>query len=456
MSRSVEPVHFEEKRLTLSTQGMSLITFARWVSDRAGVSIIVDQGLDDDPVSLDVRDIPVSQLLASVARRLDSQVTRTGNVYYLGDLRTEDRGVLVRKVTRLDAEGAAAAIKTLVSEFGRVTVSPDGIVMVGDRVEVLERVAELLDRIEDTPLAGWVVQLHIVTLSESAIVDFGVDVTPTANLAAAVSMVSGGNNNVASLNLSAGLDGMLRAVASRGDVSAVQSPLILMIEGVQARIRDTQTIPVALRTVSPEGVVSTTDYEDIEIGFLVAAQLRELRGGGALLDLEVELSDLAGFVDDRPIRNRRLFASQVSVASGGVYLLASLDKGAASETSEGGFSAGSRRSGERGQFQIWARTYRIAEAGVEVERSGAERSSATAERDDAALMDDRWFVAAELAERDGRAGDQSYIRWLATGEWGGVIPEGCALGGDCASVCTHNGGRVPSAGAALVPSSVSE
>jgi hypothetical protein len=180
---------------------------------------------------------------------------------------------------------------------------------------------------------------------------------------------------VESYDFTASLDGILRAVATRDDVSTVRSPLLLMIEGIDATVSDTQTIPVALRAVSAEGTVTTVDFEEVEVGFILTANLRELGEGSALLTVEVELGELAGFVEDRPIRNRRKLASNASIRSGGVYLIGGIELGSTLKRQQGPISLGLREEESAGLFQVWARTYRIGQLTTQGAHAETERAS---------------------------------------------------------------------------------
>ena len=176
--------------VTLTTQQMPLEGVLRELSDQTKVSIVAEAGLDQSPVTLDVIDVPVDEVLGVIARRLGVQVTRTGSIYFLGSLRPEDKGVLVRRVRRLSANELSDSVSVLLSQNGSVRAHEDGLVIVGDRVEVLARVVELLDRIERADTSSWVVQLHLVQLSDRALADWGLDVEPAADIGLAFASAS--------------------------------------------------------------------------------------------------------------------------------------------------------------------------------------------------------------------------------------------------------------------------
>jgi hypothetical protein len=91
-------------RFSFSAQDAPLQTLRRQVADVASVSIVAHSSPDAGKVSIEVKDAPVPEVRASIARSLDRRLTRIGQIYFLGPVKSEDRGSLVRRVRRLNAE----------------------------------------------------------------------------------------------------------------------------------------------------------------------------------------------------------------------------------------------------------------------------------------------------------------------------------------------------------------
>lgn len=354
----VERTKYVEPTLTLSAEDMPLVHFLRWVSDEAGVSVIADSSLDAKRVSVDVVDVPVSQLLGSVSRRFNVDLTRTGNVFFLGRTRPEDRGTLVRKVNRLAAEDLDAAIQTLLSENGRSIALSDGVVIVGDTVEVLAKVNELLDGIERAPLDGWVVQFHILSMTDKATRELGLDVVPALELGAALAASSTGDSSEL-LTASATLSGILRATATTEGAGIVARPMFLMVDGVRGRHSNADTVPVIQRAITESGAITTEDVEFIDIGLVVDVGLREVGEARAMLDVKVELSSLTGFVQDIPTSRGQQYETTAVIESGGVYLLGEMVRTDQLQAKEGIFGTVDNASNEKQTVQVWVRAYRV-------------------------------------------------------------------------------------------------
>ena len=104
--------------------------------------------LDDKPVTIDVVDMGVGEVLSAIARRCGADIIIQDNLYYIGNLQDEDRGFLIRKVRRLIAEDIEKVLSSLISDLGKVFASADGLIVVGDKVRVLQHINSMLDDVE--------------------------------------------------------------------------------------------------------------------------------------------------------------------------------------------------------------------------------------------------------------------------------------------------------------------
>lgn len=92
----------------------------------------------------------------------------------------------------------------------------------------------MLKDVERAPAESWVVQLHIVSVSDSINQTTDVDLTPTADIALSFSRASGGDaTSVASL--STALSAVLRVSYQTDLVRLEASPMFVMVDGSEAR-----------------------------------------------------------------------------------------------------------------------------------------------------------------------------------------------------------------------------
>ena len=356
-----EDAESSEPTLTVSAESMPLTEFLRYVSNKTGVSVVASAELQSETVTIEVLDQQVSDLLGMVARRLGVQVTRTGDLYYLGSLRPEDRAVMVRKVRRLDAEDLRKAIQTLTSDYGEDVVYGDGLVVVADRVEVLQRVRAMLDEVEAVEHECWVVQLHILDFSRRDAVEFGIEAEPALEVASTFAAASAGSvSSETAATLEGGLSAVLRASRSREGVEAVAEPVLIMVDGGEGSIEEGESIPIAQRSVSPEGTVRVTGFETVQTGLDLSVGLREVSREAARLELDVSMSEVTGFVEgEAPIESRAAIKTAAVVRSGGSYLVGSVRRKKRRRARRSITQTVRESEAEAGVVQLWARAYRI-------------------------------------------------------------------------------------------------
>ncbi|MEM8709467.1 MAG: hypothetical protein AAGG01_00830 [Planctomycetota bacterium] len=355
----------EGEVVTLSAQSMPLVAFARMLADRASVSVVVSARLDERPVSLEVADVSVGAVLALVARRLGVELTYSGGVYFIGELRPEDRGVYVRRVRRLDREGLTGAVETLLSQNGRMQAYDDGLVVVGDRVEVLHRVAELLDRVESAGADSWVVQVHMIATRESDLSEFGLDAVPALDVAATYATASNAADAGFNASLSSSLTAMLRAERTIESVELVTAPLFVMVDGGRATLADGDELRIPQFSISDFGTQTVTGFEIVQTGLDMSIGLRDLGDARARVEFRTSLSAVVGFVEDTlPTINTQRYETNAVIRSGGVYLLGALERRSRLDGVDGPFRSVERSEADDRTVMIWLRAYRIDGAAV--------------------------------------------------------------------------------------------
>lgn len=341
---------------------MPMEQFARILSDQTGVSIIYARALDNATVTLEVVDQPIGEVLALVARRHGTTLRVLGGLYYLGDAQPQDRGVLVRRVRRLSQEDLASVLTIYASETGRHHATADGLVVVGDTNEVLERVDEMLTLAQqETPV--WAVQLHLVTITDTAATELGVESTHQATAEIKASAV-----DLAATASGSSLDLTIRSVLLAGQthsgISVEASPLFLVMDGGKATWQSGDRVPVPRRSTSPEGTVTTEGFEYVDAGTRIEVSLRETSQNAARLAIDYEQSQIVGLVETAPRTTRESLIAETSLRSGETYLIATIDSDSNKGSGAKGLSLWRRNEAEHRITQVWARAYRIAGDGV--------------------------------------------------------------------------------------------
>ena len=303
-------------------------------------------------------------VLTMLARRLSVHVSKLGEVYYLGDLREEDRAILVRRVRRLSQVELERAINTLVGNTGSAETYEDGLLIVADRVEVIRRVEELLVGIESAESVTWVVQLFMVSYTDEGLKEIGLDVTPAGEVgltfaAGSASLLSpslpGGE-----AKLKASLNAAMKATNKRDQVRIISEPLLLLVDGSESTLQLGRRIPIQQSAVSGLGTVSTTGFQFVNTGLQISCSVREMSDRVGRMKLSTEISDVESFTaSGAPLTSVESVDVTADVVSGGVYLLASLKRSQESNNRNAFIKLGQKKGHQERVMLIWGRTYRV-------------------------------------------------------------------------------------------------
>jgi hypothetical protein len=354
------------------------------LSQQTGLSFVCEANLDEKTVTIEAHGVDIEEVMSMISRRIGVEVHRAGRIFYVGTFRPEDRAVLVRRVRRLERVQIQEAVSVLQSGDGRVAVYDDGLVVIGDKLQVLTRIDNLLEQVEASDAAVWAVQFWLVSLTDSALLDLGFDLTPSLDVAVAFAQGSAGAASTATLN--GGLSAVLEAAQEETQAELIVEHLALIRDGVPHTFFEGNEWPVRIERTSNEGTATTTDVNYVSTGLTVEGLLREFSPDSAKLAVKVDLSELVAVVDGfAPQTAVTRFDTEAIVQSNGVYLLRSHRTGNQNKVKRSLLRPGLREENRARTFQLWARARRV--GGPATLSAGDVRSKDETATDDAPAPD---------------------------------------------------------------------
>ncbi len=350
------------KTVTVSVNEMPLKKFLAHISGLVEISVICEDTLDEKLVSIDVVDTDVGEVLSGVARRFNADIIVQGDLYYIGNLKMDDRGYLVRKVKRLSKDSIKEVVTAMLSEMGRVFVNDDGLIVAGDSLRVLKQVDSMLTSVERQPANTWILQMYLITTTDKATKNFGfeteayLDISHIGELDTSAAFAQGVTKVIADSEFRAILN--IARDSERYRIDA--EPMMLLVDGGKASIRDGEKIAVPMKTVSDMGTVSTTGYEFVDTGIITTVSLREMSRRTASCDISVELTQVTGYVEEFPITAGQTFSTTAILESGGTYLIGSISKKSVTNEKNGQLLNMYMKKGNNDvAMSIWVRCYKI-------------------------------------------------------------------------------------------------
>jgi type II secretory pathway component GspD/PulD (secretin) len=337
--------------LTISAVGMPLSKFCRVLSDKTSIGIVYNQSLASSAVTGEFKISNIGEVLNVIARQLNTECLRVGETYFLGKIKKEDRGILVKKVRGFSPDELSQCIKTLLSDVGKVQVFQSGTVCVSDREHVLTRVSQMCEAIEAGFAGSWIVQLYFVVVRKDALVEAGFDMQSSGKLSYDIS-----NSTISVEDLK--LDGLFNLISRSNYADMYASPMLLLRDGVKGTWRDGERIPIPKKVVSQYGVVETQGFEYIDTGLNIDSTIRESKSG-AVLNIKVSLSDVKGYVEYAPITSQCEFTAECELKQNKVYLIGEISRYKVLDTQKKILNLGTDRG--KSTVQVWGCVYRIGE-----------------------------------------------------------------------------------------------
>lgn len=339
----------EDSRLTLSCHRMPLSLLCRILSDKFSVGMVYSETLADKLVTAEFKDTDLQSVLNVISRQVSVDVVRVGNTFFVGQLRPEDRGVLVRRVYGYDEAQLSKLLDTVKSLNGKSAVLENQILICADHESVLRRLAEVLDFVGEVDRGSWILQFYFVMLRKDALLDAGFDVKSSGTISYNVS-----ENSVDFKNFS--IDGFLNAGMSSAYADLYASPMLIIKDGQRGTWRDGERVPIPRKTVSPEGTVSVVGYDYTDTGLNVLCSISETRRGG-LLSLEISISEIKSFVQEAPLTSQSVLTMSADMAPDKVYLLGEMQRYKTYDSQKNTLAFG--RDEGKTVMQVWAKLYKI-------------------------------------------------------------------------------------------------
>ncbi|MFG0249795.1 MAG: type II secretion system protein GspD [Phycisphaeraceae bacterium JB051] len=313
------PDYGPEKLISVNMQGQ--VKQLKSMLFDMGVLVSFPADMLEEPVRVAANNIAPTVVLQTVLSQFENDymvIRRSPDTYLVG--KPESADLVVRVFTLPDADlvnDAKTAIATIGSEAVEVSIVGDRAV-VKDTVDGMRRI-ELMFNALLAAEGQYIVEVQFIELSRSLTRKLGID----WNLSGVMQFDAGVTNKTLDTNatLSTVLQATIEADENQRYARLLTSATLSCIEGKDAQLQTGQTIPVPQRTVTDQGTVTTTGYQDIDTGLLLTVGVTREPDGLLRVSVEPELSQVSGYIDEAPIRTRRVLRTAAVIAPGGVIIV---------------------------------------------------------------------------------------------------------------------------------------
>jgi general secretion pathway protein D len=333
--------------LGLSFRGSSLREAYLALGRVAGVNFVFDPEYRDQTISLDIRDVPFDQALASLAQagRTFHRVVDSHVVSVIPDTPSkrrefEQQAVKTFFLSNADLKETIDLLRVVLGAR-RVAPLPGGNALTindtPDKVAAAERIIDIVDK----KRAEVVVDVEILEVNRSRLKEYGIELTSavpgTDGIVGAIGLdptkkYTADENPYKSANLVlAGLPGVIyRLLQSDTDTRILANPQLRTAEGQTALARFGDQVPVPVTTFSPiaTGGVSQqpiTSFEYKNVGVNIDITPRVHHDGEVSLQLKLEISAVGPLgYQNLPTFNSRTVNTVIRLKDGETNILAGL------------------------------------------------------------------------------------------------------------------------------------
>lgn len=336
------------RRISFSANRMPLGQLFRLISDHFLIGIVYSEKLEGKVVNAEFKETDLNTVFTVLSRQLGVDLVKIGNTFYLGEIKSEDKAILIRRVLSQDESSLKNILDSVKSPEGRCTIAPGRLVVVSDTDFVIRRISEVLDDLDSYSVPSWIVQLYFLVLRKDALAEGGLTMTTSGSLSYNIS-----ENTINLENFK--IEGLFSGLIESSYADLYASPMFILRDGIKGTWSDGQRVPVPKRTVSDYGTVTTSGFDYIDTGLKVVTSCTQSKVG-AYLQLDISLSDIQSYVEGNPVTSQTQSNICVDLVPNRIYLLAELQRYSMLDKQQH-ISLFSRDKG-KSVIQVWGRVYR--------------------------------------------------------------------------------------------------
>ena len=278
--------------------------------------IVWSSTLDSQQVSGRFSGVPLASVLDVLARRCGSSVAEVGGVYYVGEIRREDRTFSVIRVPPVDREEFLVAVKASCSTEGAISVV-GSTVWICDNIESLRKVLAAVEMIRERNDKSYVAEIYFIRVNDEHFIRL------SAELQFRQIDIFSSAFNVEEL-----FSMFLNGEAGVGKSKIIQRPVVYLSEGRPFTFSDGKELVRERKTLTETGAIETTGYMTFSDGLILTMQLSRVSDNSYAVDIDLSIS-----VFDKsdkssiPAQDKSSLKTQgVRVRDSQVYYIGSLER----------------------------------------------------------------------------------------------------------------------------------
>lgn len=242
------------------------------------VPIVWSSSLDATTARGIFNGVPLSAVLDVLARRAGASCTEIGGVYYIGDVKREDRAFAVVRIPPVAKAEFLQAVKDSCSIESAVSVV-GSCVWICDTLESLRKVCAAVETIRERSERSYVAEVYFIRVNEEHFV----------NLSAELQF-----NHIdifaSSFNVEQLFSMFVSGDAATGWSQISQRPVLYLSEGRKVTFSDGKEITRERKTMTEQGAMETAGYEKFSDGLTISMLLNRVSDKSYAVDMDLTVA----------------------------------------------------------------------------------------------------------------------------------------------------------------------
>jgi len=302
---------FEEIYVTLIGLDLSWSSAVRDVCKQAGLSVIVHQEQKELKCDLQFNNIHIESALNQLVSLIpEFSFHKDGDTIIFSKSVVQSVGVVNPKYANI--VDLTTTIQQIVGQDSTVS-NVNGLIVIGGSNRSVEQARLISDLVGIDKPKSWFIDVCILSMSKNWKIDIGID--------GSIGGVIKSSSEESILDYV--LDGLWSIDYGGGIDEIILRTGVVVLEGTTSRIISVEEIPIPIKTISPQGTVTTTGYETINAGITITIEITKVPDG-LRVKLHPEISDISGYIEEKPIVSRKSIESNVIIQNNDKIIISGL------------------------------------------------------------------------------------------------------------------------------------
>lgn len=268
----------DKKSVTVRFDGVPFSQAMGILSQETNAPIVWGVTLDETMVYGTFNGVSLQGVLDVLSRRAGASVAEIDGIFYVGEVRRQDRAFAVVRIPPVDRSQILEGLKTSGSAEG--TISAVGsCLLINDNLESLRKVLAAVETIRERSERSYVAEVYFIRVNEESFVQL------TADLQIRQIDIFSSSINVDEL-----FQMFVDADGGTGWSKISQRPVLYLSEGRKVVFSDGKEITREQKTITENNSIQTTGYTKFSDGTHLTMQLNRVSEKSYAVDMDLSIS----------------------------------------------------------------------------------------------------------------------------------------------------------------------